>query len=57
MDVEWERKIGIKENSRILCLTGKVDLLLSDVKKTVDEADLGGETGVQFWTCYFWGAY
>lgn len=47
------RKIGIKDDSKIFCLTGKVDLLLRFAICYVSEADLGRETKVQFWTCYF----
>ena len=47
------REKGTKDDSKIFCLSAKMDLLLNEMKKTVSEADLGREVRVQFWTCYF----
>lgn len=47
------RKTRIKDDPKIFCLIGKIDLLLKFAICYVSEADLGRETRVQFWTCYF----
>lgn len=53
LDVEWEREKEIKDESKGFCLTGKMHLLLTGMKKTVGDAVVGEERGVQLWTCYF----
>lgn len=46
------RKIGIMDDSQDFLPNWK-DIFAIEMKKTVSEADLGRETRVQFWTCYF----